>query len=90
MKQQTFIVMLEDENRKQIAFERFNDKKLSTVTSKILALYSPNSSYHFLYKQDIEKCASLAIYETPNGGNDYIERSRYSKAEFVQLLNKVS
>ena len=86
--QQTFIAILEDENKKMIDFERFADKRLATVTQKILSLYSENSSYYFLYRPNIEKASFLAIYETPNGYNDYIEKVRYNHAELLQLIKQ--
>ena len=62
MKQQTFIVYLEDRNFKMITFERFFCKRLETVVNQMKELLK-NS----LYRACVKDAASVAIYRTPDG-----------------------
>lgn len=62
MKQQTFIVYLEDRNFKMITFERFFCKRLETVVNQMKELLK-NS----LYRACTKEAVSVAIYRTPDG-----------------------
>ena len=62
MKQQTFIVYLEDKNFKMVTFERFSCKRLETVINQMKELLK-NS----LYRACTKEAVSVAIYKTPDG-----------------------
>lgn len=62
MKQQTFIVYLEDKNLKMVTFERFSCRRLETVINQMQELLK-NS----LYRACTKEAVSVAIYKTPNG-----------------------
>lgn len=62
MKQQTFIVYLEDQNFKMVTFERFSYKRLETVINQMQELLK-NS----LYRACTKEAVSVAIYRTPDG-----------------------
>ena len=64
MKQQTFIVYLEDKNFKMVTFERFNCSRLETVKRQMQELLK-NSLYRVCTKEAV----SVAIYRTPDGIN---------------------
>jgi hypothetical protein len=79
-KQQTFITKLIDENNKMIDFERWADKRIKTVESKLKELYT---RYYGIYKNNIEKSEYIVIYETLN--NNDIEVKRINIKEFLSL-----
>lgn len=86
-KQQTFITVLEDAAGGLIDFERWDDKRAATVCRKVLELYNIHRPYHFLYKQGIERAASLAIYPTPDGYHKAADPvKRYARADLLQLI----
>lgn len=64
MKQQTFIVYLEDQNFKMVTFERFSCKRLETVINQMNELLKSS-----LYRACTKEAVSVAIYRTPDGIN---------------------
>jgi hypothetical protein len=85
-KTQTFLAVLEDENKKHLTFERFAYKKIETVIRSLAKLYSTSSSWHFLYKAEIEKAAHLVVYATPDP-ETRIERLRIDKPALLSLIS---
>ncbi len=63
MKQQTYIVCLENENNITISFERFADKQLKTVQRKYINFMKNMRQYNW-YMNDIKKAVMLRIYKT--------------------------
>lgn len=63
MKQQTFIVCLENENNITINFERFADKQLKTVQRKYINFMKNMRQYNW-YMNDIKQAVVLRIYKT--------------------------
>ena len=63
MKRQTFIAYLQTADGKQVTFERFNCKKVSTVKNQIVKLWL-NSS---LYRACCKGAQVVRIYATPDG-----------------------
>ncbi|MGE4353521.1 MAG: hypothetical protein AB7D36_05505 [Oscillospiraceae bacterium] len=84
--EQTFITELQDENGMLVDFERWQDKRQSTVERKIATLYSEKSPYRFLYSKHIDRAATLVIWATPTP-DKYIEVKRYNKAELMRLIS---
>lgn len=82
MKQQTFLVKLLDSNDNILTFERFSDKKISTVKTKIKKLYDKNNSWYFLYEKDIQKSSYIVFYDGRDNEKQ-IEFERYNTIEFL-------
>ena len=80
MKTQTFITKLLDSNNKIIDFERWADKRITTVERKLKELYT---RYNYVYKKDIEKSTYIVIYEASDNENQK-EVKRYLIKEFLQ------
>jgi hypothetical protein len=79
MKQQTFISKLLDENNRIIDFERWSDKRISTIENKLKELYT-----HSIYKRDIEKSTYIVIYEASDNSNQH-EIKRMKINEFLPI-----
>ena len=67
MKKQTYITILEDENGREINFERWTYKRVKTCVDKMLDLYS--GPWASLYREDIDRAARVVCYHTPDGYN---------------------
>ena len=80
MKTQTYITKLLDNNNRMINFERWADKRISTVERKIKELYT---RYSYVYKEDIEKSTYIVIYNAVDN-EDQKEVKRYLIKEFLQ------
>lgn len=80
MKTQTYITKLLDNNNKMIDFERWADKRITTVERKIKELYT---RYNYVYKKYIEKSTYIVIYEASDNENQK-EIKRYLIKEFLQ------
>ena len=80
MKTQTYITKLLDNNNKMINFERWADKRISTVERKVKELYT---RYSYVYKEDIEKSTYIVIYDAVDN-EDQKEVKRYLINEFLQ------
>ena len=88
MKKQTFISYLKDAEGKTVNFERYAYKKAGTVYNNLKKYYAHlHSKWRFLYDQDINKTAYVAIYATPDGVNKEAEPViRVSMDQFVKEL----
>ena len=80
MKVQTYITKLVDNNNKMINFERWADKRITTVERKLKELYT---RYNYVYKKDIEKSTYIVIYDAVDNENQK-EVKRYLINEFLQ------
>ena len=80
MKTQTYITKLLDDNNRMINFERWADKRISTVERKVKELYT---RYSYVYKEDIEKSTYIVIYDAVYN-EDQKEVKRYLINEFLQ------
>lgn len=80
MRKQTYITKLLDDNNKMINFERWADKRISTVERKVKELYT---RYSYVYKEDIEKSIYIVINEASNNEKQ-TEVKRYLIKEFLQ------
>ena len=80
MKTQTYITKLLDNNNRMINFERWADKRISTVERKVKELYT---RYSYVYKEDIEKSTYIVIYDAVDN-EDQKEVKRYLINEFLQ------
>ena len=80
MKTQTYITKLLDDNNRMINFERWADKRISTVERKVKELYT---RYSYVYKEDIEKSTYIVIYDAVDN-EDQKEVKRYLINEFLQ------
>ena len=80
MKTQTYITKLLDNNNRMINFERWVDKRISTVERKVKELYT---RYSYVYKEDIEKSTYIVIYDAVDN-EDQKEVKRYLINEFLQ------
>jgi len=80
MKTQTYITKLLDDNNRMINFERWADKRISTVERKVKELYT---RYSYVYKEDIEKSTYIVIYDAIDN-EDQKEVKRYLINEFLQ------
>ena len=78
-KQQTFVTKLLDSNNKMIDFERWSEKRISTIERKLKELYT---KYHYTFKRDIEKSTYIVIYEASNNENQ-IEVKRMLTSDFL-------
>ena len=79
MKTQTYVTKLVDDNNKMINFERWADKRISTVERKVKELYT---RYSYVYKDDIEKSTYIVIYEASDNENQK-EVKRYLIKDFL-------
>jgi len=61
MKQQTFISIWKDKDNNVVNFERWSDKRLSTIIRKLIKLHT-----YPIYRND-KKTVKIEIYDTPNG-----------------------
>lgn len=71
MKVQTFISFFLDKDGNKVTFERWNQKRLSTVVSNNIALMHNN-----LYRVCTPGVESIAIYATPDGNTCLPEPSK--------------
>lgn len=80
MKTQTYITKLLDNNNKIIDFERWADKRITTVERKLKELYT---RYKYVYNDSLEKSAYIVIYEASDN-NKQTEIKRHLTKEFLQ------
>ena len=80
MRVQTYVTKLVDNNNKMINFERWADKRITTVERKLKELYT---RYNYVYKKDIEKSTYIVIYDAIDNENQK-EIKRYLIKEFLQ------
>ena len=80
MKTQTYITKLLDNNNRMINFERWADKRISTVERKVKELYT---RYSYVYKEDIEKSTYIVIYNAVDN-EDQKEVKRYLIEDFLK------
>lgn len=79
MKTQTYVTKLVDNNNKMVNFERWADKRITTVERKLKELYT---RYNYVYKEDIEKSTYIVIYDAVDNENQK-EVKRYLIEDFL-------
>ena len=84
MKEQVFLVCLEDTENKIIEFERFADKRLSTVLRKYTEFMAQMKERRW-FMQDIKNASFVRIYKTPDRRN---EQNRVYSITFSEFMEK--
>ena len=82
MKQQTYISKFVNKKGVLVTFERWSDKKLSTVKGKLIRLYK---AWYDVFKKDIANSEYIIIYETKDNTQEK-EVDRISIKDFKKLL----
>lgn len=85
MKEQTFIVRLEDSENKVVDFERFADKRLSTVLRKYTE-FMKQMKEHRWFMQDIKNTSFVRVYKTPSRTNEQNRVYDITFSEFMQNI----
>lgn len=85
MKEQTFVVHLEDSENRTVAFERFSDKRLSTVLRKYTEFMKQMKECKW-FVQDIKNASFVRIYQTPYKTNEQNRVYNVTFSEFIQSL----
>ena len=83
MKEQTFISIFEDANGRTVDFERWADKRLSTVKRKVFLLYK---KYPFMLRDITKKAVKLAIYQTEASGKHMNTAYECDMQEFLSKI----
>lgn len=85
MKQQTFIVYLEDQDGRMIDFERWCYKRSKTCLDAMVKLYG---SWPSLYLPQLAKAARVVCYPTPDGSNKEAPAWSLSAEEFRERMKE--
>ena len=86
MKEQTFIVRLEDSENRTIDFERFADKRFNTVLRKYTEFMKQMKEYKW-FMQDIKNTSFVRIYQTPYEATEQNRVYNITFSEFMQSLS---
>ena len=86
MKEQTFIVCLEDSENRTVDFERFGDKRLNTVLRKYTEFMKQMKERNW-FMQDIKNTSFVRIYQTPYETTEQNRVYNITFSEFMQSLS---
>lgn len=88
-RQQTYIIVLEDNQGRTIDFERWTYKRAQTCISKMVALYRTLNSYSFA-RDMLDRTARVVCYPTPNGYHESVPVWSVTANEFRAMLEEVT